>query len=70
MEPAGQGFEDEEDVMRTTFLVGRVTRKGAEMVVVEGTESSPIPGPWTLRAVVRPALAPSFTTPDRRPRLR
>lgn len=38
--------------MRTTFLVGRVTQKGAEMVVVEGVAASPIPGPWTLRAVV------------------
>lgn len=40
--------------MRTTFLVGRVNRTGAEMVVVEGDASPPIPGPWRLRAVVRP----------------
>jgi len=39
--------------MRTTFLVGRLTPKSAEIVVVDGMGPSPIPGPWTLRAVVR-----------------
>jgi len=40
--------------MRTTFLVGRLTPKGAEMVVAEGSRSpAPFPGPWTLRALVR-----------------
>ncbi len=41
--------------MRTTFLVGKVTRRGAEMVVVEDAGAPPIPGPWTLKALVRPA---------------
>ena len=45
--------------MRTTFLVGRLTPKSAEIVVVDGPGQSPIPGPWTLRAVVRP-----FSPPD------
>jgi len=55
--------------MRTTFLVGRVTRKGAEMVVVDRVESPPIPGPWTLRALVRPSQASPTSPMDPRPRL-
>jgi len=40
--------------MRTTFLVGRVTPRSSEMVVREGHRApAPIPGPWTLRALVR-----------------
>jgi len=50
--------------MRTTFLVGRVTRGGAEIVVVEGVLPPPIPGPWTLRALVRPAPASPANPPD------
>ncbi len=41
--------------MRTTFLVGRVTPKGSEMVVVEGRDDplrSPVHGP--SRPLVRP----------------
>jgi hypothetical protein len=49
--------------MRTTFLVGRVTRTGAEMVVVEGVAPPPIPGPWTLKALVRPSLRSSSIPP-------
>lgn len=41
--------------MRTTFVVGRVTRKGAEMVMVDRGGRCPIPGPWTLKALVRAA---------------
>jgi len=41
-------------MMRTTFLVGKVTRRGAEMVVVDELGSSPFPGPWSLKALVRP----------------
>jgi hypothetical protein len=40
--------------MRTTFLVGKVTRRGAEMVVVDELGASPFPGPWSLKALVRP----------------
>ena len=40
-------------LMRTTFMVGRVTRKGAEIVMAEGVLPPPIPGPWTLKALVR-----------------
>jgi hypothetical protein len=40
--------------MRTTFLVGRLTPKSTEMVMVKGSRrQNPIPGPWTLRALVR-----------------
>ena len=40
--------------MRTTFLVGRLTPKSTEIVVTEGSHSpAPIPGPWSLRALVR-----------------
>ena len=48
--------------MRTTFLVGRLTPKSAEIVVVDGPGLSPIPGPWTLRAVVRP-FSPAASQP-------
>ena len=42
--------------MRTTFLVGRLTPKSAEIVLTEGSRSpAPFPGPWTLRALVRPS---------------
>ena len=41
--------------MRTTFMVGKVTSRGSEMVMVDSTPSTPIPGPWTLKALVRPA---------------
>jgi len=44
--------------MRTTFLVGKVTRRGAEMVVVDESGSSPFPGPWSLKALVRPKPVP------------
>lgn len=40
--------------MRRTFLVGKVTPKGEEMVVLDRAEAPPFPGPWTLKAVVRP----------------
>jgi hypothetical protein len=49
--------------MRTTFLVGRVNRKGAEMVVLKGGKAPPFPGPWTLKALVRPR----WTLPEARP---
>ena len=39
--------------MRKTILVGRLTRKSSEIVVVQRDMYSPIPGPWTLRAMVR-----------------
>jgi hypothetical protein len=42
--------------MRRTFMVGRLTRKASEIIVAEGTGPSPIPGPWTLRAMVRSNL--------------
>jgi len=45
--------------MRTTFLVGRLTPKSTEIVVVDGPVHSPIPGPWTLRALVRPNTPPA-----------
>ena len=41
--------------MRRTFAVGRVSRKGEEIVMVEKARTSPIPGPWTLKALIRPS---------------
>jgi len=49
--------------MRTTFLVGRVTRTGAAIIVVGGEGPPPIPGPWTLKALVRPFLHYSPSVP-------
>ena len=39
---------------RTTFLVGRITPGVGEIIVVDGPTSPPFPGPWTLRAMIRP----------------
>ncbi len=51
--------------MRTTFLVGKLTPKSTEMVVAESRRSpAPIPGPWTLRAVVRPSYSPVSLVPE------
>ena len=36
------------------FVVGRRTQKGTTVVLLRGTERPIFPGPWTLRAVVRP----------------
>jgi hypothetical protein len=52
--------------MRTTFLVGRLTVKGEEIVVAEGVLPPPIPGPWTLRALIRlreDGLTPPISRP-------
>lgn len=38
---------------RRTFLVGRVTRKWEEMVVVGPSPVPSLPGPWKVRALVR-----------------
>jgi hypothetical protein len=52
---------------RRAFLVGRVTPRAAEMVVVNGTGAPPFPGPWTLKALIRvPDRLPSI--PPSRPR--
>jgi hypothetical protein len=45
--------------MRTTFVVGRLTSRSAEIVVVDPHRPPPIPGPWVLRALVRPSFRPS-----------
>jgi hypothetical protein len=39
---------------RITFLVGRIAPGAGEMIVVDGPTSPPFPGPWTLRAMIRP----------------
>jgi hypothetical protein len=50
--------------MRTTFLVGRLTPKSTEMVVVKGSRrQNPFPGPWTLRAMVRPRSSDAAEIP-------
>jgi hypothetical protein len=45
--------------MRETFMVGKLTQRGTAMWVVKGRKPSPIPGPWSLKALVRPAPARS-----------
>lgn len=39
---------------KTTFAVGRADRRAVTVVVIRCTAASaaPIPGPWTLKAVV------------------
>lgn len=50
--------------MRTMFLVGRLTPKSTEMVVVKAPRRhNPFPGPWTLRALVRSAPSKSVEDP-------
>ena len=49
-----------ESPSRRTFAVGRPDRRTTEVQVVEPRGSAPIPGPWSLKAVVR----------ERRPELR
>ncbi len=39
--------------MRVTFAIGRLTDRSTEIVVMESKERPPIPGPWTLQALVR-----------------
>jgi len=49
--------------VRKTFLVGRLNGSSTEMVVVnQGGAKSPIPGPWRIRALVRPSA--SSVSPD------
>ncbi len=39
--------------MRTTFAVGRLTPRSAEIVLLDDAgERDPFPGPWKLRALV------------------
>ena len=40
---------------RTPFLVGRMSAKASEIVVIESSAPGPIPGPWNLQAMTRPA---------------
>jgi len=41
--------------MRRTFMVGKSNSRGTEILVVKERVPPPIPGPWTLKALVRPA---------------
>ena len=36
------------------FVIGRRTRKGTTVVLLQGADRPIFPGPWTLRAVVTP----------------
>ncbi|MDX1566724.1 MAG: hypothetical protein R3223_02920 [Longimicrobiales bacterium] len=39
--------------MRTTFAVGRLTPRSAEIVLLDTSEKrDPFPGPWKLQALV------------------
>ena len=45
--------------MRRTFVVGRLSARGAEVVLADRVRApAPFPGPWRLRALVRPADNP------------
>ena len=39
--------------MRVPFALGRLTTRSTEIVVVDRQQEPPIPGPWTLQALVR-----------------
>lgn len=39
------------------FVVGRKTTNSTTVVVIGPKGRSPIPGPWTVRAVVKPTAA-------------
>jgi hypothetical protein len=49
---------------RVTFLVGRVTPGVGEVIVMDGLGSPPFPGPWTLRALVRPPRLVPWPGPE------
>ena len=38
---------------RETFAVGRLNRRTSEVQIVRPSGDAPIPGPWSLKAVVR-----------------
>lgn len=48
---------------RTTFLVGRMT-PGSGEIMVGSFPSPPFPGPWTLRALIRPPRLLPWTRSD------
>lgn len=39
--------------MRVPFAIGRLTDRSTEIVVMDTGERAPIPGPWTLQALIR-----------------
>ena len=39
--------------VRETFVVGRLDRRTSEVQIVRPSGDAPIPGPWSLKAVVR-----------------
>jgi hypothetical protein len=49
---------------RVTFLVGRVTPGVGEVIVMDGLGPPPFPGPWTLRALVRPPRLVPWPGPE------
>lgn len=56
--------------MRRTFAVGRLTPESAEIVLLadeeeEDARRAPVPGPWSLRAVVRDLRPPGADGTDR-----
>ena len=44
---------DFEPAARETFVVGRLDRRTSEVQIVRPAGEAPIPGPWSLKAVVR-----------------
>jgi hypothetical protein len=39
------------DAQHVTFVVGRISKEGRRMMVLDPATPPPIPGPWDLRAV-------------------
>ena len=51
--PSSQLRLEFEPAPRETFAVGRLDRRTTEVQIVRPTGDAPIPGPWSLKAVVR-----------------
>jgi hypothetical protein len=51
--PTSQLQLDFEPAPRETFAVGRLDRRTNELQIVRPSGDAPIPGPWSLKAVVR-----------------
>ncbi|HEX8359329.1 MAG TPA: hypothetical protein VF613_04450 [Longimicrobium sp.] len=45
------GVKTMKDAQPVPFVVGRITKEGRRMMVLDPATPPPIPGPWDLRAV-------------------
>ena len=51
--PADETSERDPLLSRVPFAMGKVNPRTSETHLVDGASANPIPGPWTLKAVVR-----------------